>query len=133
MIIVFEISLILLFCLTLAHGILRFDTKRLLLSFTIIAVIMAIEENLVMLLTHDYAYYGYYLWIGEFPVCIMLAWVVISYLGFLLASKYNNVILGTATASSVDLILEPAARTWQNIFYIIILCARKTDFNNKLC
>ena len=81
---------------------------------------MAVEENLVMLLTHDYAYYGYYLWIGEFPVCIMLAWVVISYLGFLLASKYNNIILGAAAAFSVDLILEPAALffglwTWNNI------------------
>jgi len=80
---------------------------------------MAAEENLIMLITHDYSYYGYFLWIGKFPVCIMLAWATISYLGFILASKYNT-ILGVAAASSMDLILEPAALffglwTWNNL------------------
>lgn len=70
---------------------------------------MVAEENLIMLISNDYVYSASYaLWIGEFPVCIAVAWVTISYLGFILASKYNTV-LGVAAASSVDFVLEPAA------------------------
>lgn len=109
MIVLFEVLFILLFVLALIHGIRRYSAKRVLLAFTIIAVMVAVEENASMLLTRDYAYYGYYLWIGEFPVCIMLGWIAVAYLGFLIASRVNNVVIGAAAAASVDLILEPVA------------------------
>lgn len=62
-----------------------------------------------MITTNDYTYYGYVFWIGKFPISIALAWFTVAYLGFLITSKYNSIILGTVGASSVDLILEPSA------------------------
>ena len=104
----FEILLFVLFGITVIHGIHRFPTKKTLLAFAAIALMMAVEENLIMLFTNDYSYHGYFLWVGNFPVCITLAWVTISYLGFILGSKYNTII-GVAAASSIDFVLEPTA------------------------
>ena len=116
---VFEIILLLLFCLTLAHGIRRYNVKRLLLGFSLIAIVVTIEENCSMLLTHDYAYYGYHLWIGQFPVAIMLGWITVSYLGFIISARINNVVLGSFMVSCLDAGFEPAAYffglwTWHN-------------------
>ena len=105
--IIFEIFLIILFGITVIYGNRSFPTKRVLLAFTTIALMMAVEENLIMLITNDYSYSGYALWVGKFPVCITLAWGTISYLGFILASKYN-IIIGVA-AALIDFILEPTA------------------------
>lgn len=107
---VFELFLTLLFLLVVIHSIRRHDVKRLMLAFTLIAIIVTVEENLVMYFTENYCYPAdYYLWVLNFPVAIMLAWIVVSYLGFLAARKLNNIFLGALTASSIDLILEPLA------------------------
>jgi len=108
-ILAFEILLFLLFGLTLAHGLRRFPKKRLLLAFAVIVLLMTVWESSIMLLTNDYTYYGYAFCFGDFPVSIAFAWAVVAYSGYLISLKYNNTILGTFTAASIDLILEPAA------------------------
>lgn len=120
---IFEAFLFSLFALTLIHGIRRHDGKRLALAFGIIAFICAVEENLVMHFTGNYAYpSGYHLWIGSLPLAIMLAWMVVAYLGFLAASKLESLLLGALAASSIDVLLEPLAYylglwTWHPTVY----------------
>lgn len=120
---IFEGILFSLFFIVLVHGLRNYNVKRLLLAFTIIAVIVTVEENLAMILTQGYSYSGYQLWIGEFPVGIMLAWIAISYIGFLITNRVRNPLVGAITASSMDLGLEPAAYyfglwTWHKNFPI---------------
>lgn len=107
---VFEAFLSILFTLTAFHGCRRYSRKRVLLAFLAVGLICTVEENLVMHLTGNYAYPGgYHLWLGILPLAIALAWIVVSYLGFLVASKLESLVLGALTASSIDAILEPAA------------------------
>jgi len=136
----FEIVSATLFALALIHGIRRYNPRRLLIALAIIAVIVVAEENVVMMLTNNYAYYGYHLWVGRLPVAIALAWLVVAYLGFQLSvvvksrleiflwrGKHSNSksvrvvkstrsllpsLLGALIASSIDLVLEPAAYYW---------------------
>jgi len=106
---VFELFLVLLFFAVLIHSILIYQVRRLGLAFSIIAIVVTVEENSAMYFTGNYSYPpSYHLWIGDFPVAIMLAWIVVSYLGFLAAGKLN-VFLGAITASSIDALLEPLA------------------------
>lgn len=109
-VVVFELFLTLLFLVVIIHGIHKYNVKRLASAFTLIALIVTVEENLAMHFTGNYSYPpSYHLWIGEFPVAIMLAWIVVSYLGFLVARKLNSIILGGISASSIDVLLEPLA------------------------
>ena len=119
---VFEGILFLLFGLALPHGIRRYNVNRLLLAFAVIAILVAVEENCSMLLTHDYAYHGYQLWIGQFPVAIMLGWITVCYVGFIISARINNVVLGAFAASCLDAGFEPAAYflglwMWHNSVY----------------
>ena len=109
---IFEGLAIALFCMMLVHGVRRYDVKRLVLAFTLIGAVVTIEENCVMLLTQDYTYIGYHLWIGQFPVAIMLGWIVVAYISFLIATRVNNVVLGACTATLLDLVAEPIAYTY---------------------
>lgn len=118
----FEVILFVFFGLALAHGIHRYDVKRLLLAFSLIAVVVAVEENCSMLLTDDYVYCGYHLWIGQFPVAITLAWITVCYLGFLVSTRIKNVVVGSFLVSCLDAVFEPAAYyfglwTWHNSVY----------------
>ena len=78
----FEIVSATLFALALIHGIRRYDPRRLLIALATVAVMLVAEENAVMMLTNNYAYYEYHLWVGRLPVAIALAWLVVVYLGF---------------------------------------------------
>jgi len=118
----FEVILFVLFGLALAHGIRKYNRKRLLLAFTIIAILFTIEENCSMFLTNDYVYSGYHLWIWQFPLAITLAWVTVCYLGFLVSTRINNVVVGSLLVSCLDAVFEPAAYyfglwTWHNSVY----------------
>jgi len=118
----FEVILFMLFGLALAHGIRRNKVKRLLLAFTIIAILVTVEENCSMILTDDYVYSGYHLWIGQFPVAIMLAWISVCYLGFVFSTRIKNVVVGSFLVSCLDAVFEPAAYyfglwTWHNSVY----------------
>lgn len=131
---IFEGILFSLFSLVLVHGLLRYNVKRLLLAFTIIAVVVTVEENLAMILTHDYSYPAYQLWIGQFPVAIMLAWIVISYVGFLISNRVHRPLVGAITASFTDIALEPAAYyfglwTWHKKVNLPIDCLNFRYFN----
>jgi len=111
-----------LFGLALAHGIRRNKVKRLLLAFTIIAILVTVEENCSMFLTDDYVYYGYHLWIWQFPLVITLAWIIVCYLGFLVSTRIKNVVVGSFLVSCLDAVFEPAAYyfglwTWHNSVY----------------
>ena len=136
----FEIVSTALFALALIHGMRKYNPRRLLIALATVAVLMIAEENAVMMLTNNYAYYEYHLWVGGLPVAIALAWLVVVYLGFQLSTvfksrleiflwrgKHSNSksvrvvqstrsllssVLGALIASSVDLILEPAAYYW---------------------
>lgn len=136
----FEIVSATLFALGLIHGIRKYNPRRLLAGLAIVAVLMIVEENVAMMLTNDYAYGAYHLWVGRLPVAIALDWVVVVYLGFQVSAavksrleiflwrgKHSNSksvkvvkstsrllpsFLGALVASSVDLILEPAAHYW---------------------
>lgn len=105
----FEVILFVLFGLALAHGIRRYNVKRVLLAFSIIAILVTAEENCSMILTDDYVYSGYHLWIGQFAVAIMLAWIIVCYLGFLVSTRINNVVVGSFLVSCLDAVFEPAA------------------------
>jgi uncharacterized membrane protein len=108
----FEIVSATLFALALIHGIRRYNPRRLLIALAIIAVIVVAEENAVMMLTNNYAYYEYHLWVGRLPVAIALAWLVVVYLGFQLSDVVKSRVLGALVTSSIDLVLEPAAYYW---------------------
>ena len=108
----FEIVSATLFALALIHGIRRYNPRRLLVGLAIVAVMTVTEENAVMMLTGNYAYYGYHLWIGGLPVAVALAWLVVAYLGLQLSTVFKSRCLGALIASSIDLILEPAAYYW---------------------
>jgi uncharacterized membrane protein len=108
----FEIVSVALFALTLVHGMRRYNPLRLLIALAITAVLMVAEENAVMMLTNNYAYYEYHLLVGGLPVAIALAWLVVVYLGFQLSVIVKSRLLGALITSSVDLILEPAAYYW---------------------
>lgn len=122
----FEILVIGLFGLALAHGLHKYNRKRLLLAFTIFGILVTIEENCSMFLTDGYAYHGYYLWIWQLPLAITLAWITVCYLGFLVSTKINNVIVGCFLVSCLDAVLfEPAAYylglwTWHTHNYAVI-------------
>jgi len=108
----FEIVSTTLFALALVHGMRRYNPRRLLIALATVAVLMIAEENAVMMLTNNYAYYEYHLWVGGLPVAITLAWLVVVYLGFQLSVVVKSRLLGALITSSVDLILEPAAYYW---------------------
>jgi uncharacterized membrane protein len=136
----FEIVSATLFALALVHGMRRYNPRRLLIALATVAVMMIAEENAVMTVTNNYAYYEYHLWVGGLPVAIVLAWLVVAYLGFQLSTvcksrleiflwrgKHSNsksvrvvkstrsllpYLLGALIASSIDLVLEPAAYYW---------------------
>lgn len=107
MILLFEISLTALFLVALVHGS-KYGLRRLLTAFLLIGLICTLEENVVMTLTGNYAYQGYHLWVGELPVAIALAWVVVAYLGFQLSLRVNS-LLATTSVASIDALLEPLA------------------------
>ena len=136
----FEIVSATLFALTLIHGIHKYNPRRLLVGLAIVAVLMITEENVAMVLSNDYTYGAYHLWVGRLPVAIALDWLVVVYLGFQVSAavksrleiflwrgKHSNsksikvvqsassllpFLLGALVASSVDLILEPVAHYW---------------------
>jgi uncharacterized membrane protein len=108
----FEIVSATLFAIALIHGIRRYDPRRLLIALATVAVMMVAKENAVMMLTNNYAYYEYHLWVGRLPVAIALAWLVVVYLGFQLSDVVKSRVLGALITSSIDLILEPAAYYW---------------------
>lgn len=157
--ILFEIVSATLFALTLIHGIRKYNSRRLLAGLAIVAVLMIVEENVAMVLSNDYTYGAYHLWVGRLPVAIALDWLVVVYLGFQVSAAVKNRLeiflwrgkhsnsksvkvvnfatlgwrrkvldltttlvksissllpsfLGALVASSVDLILEPAAHYW---------------------
>ena len=108
----FEIVSATLFVTALVHGVRRYNPRRLLIALAIVAVLMIVEENAVIVLTNNYAYYEYHLWVGRLPVAVALSWLVVVYLGFQLSAVVKSRLLGALVTSSVDLVLEPAAYYW---------------------
>ena len=108
----FEIVSAGLFAAALVHGMRRYNPRRLLIALATVAVLMIAEENAVMMLTNNYAYYEYHLWVGRLPVAIILSWLVVVYLGSQLSDVVKNRFLGALITSSIDLVLEPAAYYW---------------------
>lgn len=108
----FEIVSATLFALALIHGIRRYNPRWLLVGLAVVAVMMIAEENVAMVLSNDYTYGAYHLWVGRLPVAIALDWLVVVYLGFQVSAAVKSRLLGALIASSVDLILEPAAHYW---------------------
>ena len=105
----FEGSLILLFVLALYHALRNFSVKSVVLSFLLVGIVYIAVEILVMELTYNYYYpHHYQLWIHNFPLSIALAWITVSYMGFLLARR-SNILIGALSASSIDALLEPLA------------------------
>lgn len=124
MILLFEASLMALFLVALVHGLKRYGLK-LLPAFLLIGLICALEENVVMALTGNYSYRGYHLWLGDLPLAVALAWIVVAYLGFQISLRTNTVIASVSTAS-IDAVLEPLAHafnlwTWHPTVYSPIL------------
>jgi len=122
MIVVFEFIIILLFLVVLAHGLHTCQAKRLLLSFSLVAIIVTLEENLAMI-SGDYTYMGYHLWIWRFPLAMVLAWIAVAYLGFQVYVKYKKMSLSVLTVSCLDLLMEPLA------FYFGLWCWNHTIYS----
>jgi hypothetical protein len=86
----FEIVSATLFALALIHGIRKYNPRRLLVGLAVVAVMMITEENVAMVLSNDYTYGAYHLWVGRLPVAIALDWLVVVYLGFQVSAAIKS-------------------------------------------
>lgn len=96
------------FVVVAVHGLRKYNLKKLALGFTAVGTVAYLEEQLAITVTQNYAYHGYKLMLGNVPLFIPLAWIVVAYVSYHIA-KRTNLIIGASFGCLLDLLLEPLA------------------------